>query len=158
LVPLLKTSYVSPRSFSASLLGTTAEIRKKKPRTILVSFNAPHAGAFHAILSINFNDKTRPHDSEFIIRRELRGRAVLPASGGLDNNEDVPSLSEEMTENEDNGLIISPDFALEFSVESLRLNEQFPTQTKQLTITRSSNTLVSFTTARIYSPDDSMIG
>ena len=153
----VKTSYVSPRSFSASLLGTTVEIRKKKPRTILVSFNAPHAGTFHAILRINFNDKTRPHDSEFTIQRELRGRAVFPASGGLDNNGDAPSLSEETPENEDNGLIISPDFALEFSVECLRPDKPLPTQTKQLTITRSSDTLVSFTTARIYSPDDSMI-
>ena len=154
----VKTSYVSPRSFSASLLGTTAEIRKKNRRTILVSFNAPHAGTFHAILSINFNDKTRPHDPEFTIRRELRGHAVLPASGGLDNNQDVPNLSEKMTENEDNGLIISPEFPLEFSVEFPRPDEQFPTQTKQLTITRSSNTPVSFTAARIHSLDDSMIG
>ena len=156
--PSIKTSYVSPHSFSASLVGMTAVIRKKKPRTILVSFNAPHAGTFHAILKINLSDKTRPHDPEFTIRRELRGRAVLPASDGLDSNGDVSSLSEEMAESEDNVLIISPEFALEFSVESPRPNEPFPTQTKQLSITRSSDTLVSFTAARIYSPDDSMIG
>jgi len=156
--PSVKTSYASPRSFSAFLIGTTTVIRKKNPRTIIVSFNAPHAGTFHAVLQINFSDKTRPHDPEFIIRRELRGRAVLPASDGLDSNTDVPTLSEEMAESDDNGLIISPDFALEFSVESPQPNEPFTTQTKQLTITRSSNTLVSFTAARIYSPDNSMIG
>jgi len=159
--PSVKKSYVSPRSFSASLVGIVAVIRKKTPRTILVSFNAPHAGTFHAILNINFSDKIRPYVHEFTIRRELRGRAVLPASGGPDSIGDVPSLSEdreEMAESEDNDLVISPDFALEFSVESPGPNEPFTTQTKQLTITRSSNTLISFTAAKIYSPDNSMIG
>jgi len=156
--PSVKNSYVSPLSFSASLLGLTGVIRKKTPRTILVSFNAPHTGTFHAILRINFSDKTQPHDHEFTIRRELRGQAVLPTSGSLDSNGDVPGLSEEVAESEDNGLVISPDFALDFSVESPRPNEPFTTQTKQLTITRSSNTLVSFTAARVYSPDNSMIG
>lgn len=155
--PSVRNSYVSPLSFSASLLGVTAVIRKKKPRTILVSFKAPHAGTFHAILRINLSDKTRLHDHEFTIRRELRGQAILPTSGNLDSDGDVPSLLEEMAESEDNGLVISPDFALDFSVESPRLNEPFTTQTKRLTITRSSNTLVSFTAARVYSPDNSMI-
>jgi hypothetical protein len=159
----IKKSHISFHSFSVSLNGPTDTVRKRKPRTIIVSFKAPHAGAFHAMLEINFSDKTRPYDREFAVTRELRGYASLPASAsvGSAGNGDVPSVLEDMTENQDLGITVSPDFALDFYIESLRPSEPFATQTKKLVITRSlfdsSYPSVSFTAARIYSPEASMI-
>jgi hypothetical protein len=144
----MKNSHVFSHSFSASLIGTAMEIRFGEPRTILVSFEASHAGTCDAVLKINFSDKTRPNDQEFAVTRELRGRTILPASGSPVSSRDVPNILEETTKGEDAMIIISPNLALDFSAESPGPNEPFATATKNLIISGSSNTLVSFMTAR----------
>lgn len=154
------------RSFSAYLIGKTDVVKKKMPRIIVVSFEPPYAGTFHAMLKINFGDRARPYDGGFTVTCGLRGHASLPANssvGPASSGDDVSSVTvlEETPEDglEDPGITVSPDFALDFSVESLRPNEPFATQTKEFVITRSesSHILVSFIAARIYSPEDSMI-
>jgi hypothetical protein len=146
-----------PHSFSASLIGMTVEVRFGEPRTILVSFEASHAGTCDAVLKIYFSDKTRPNDQVFAVTRELRGRAILPASGSPVSSRDVPNMLEETTEGEDARITISPDGALAFSAESPGPNQPFARAIKNLIIFGSSNTLVSFVTARIDSPDASTI-
>jgi hypothetical protein len=154
------------RSFSAYLIGATDVVKKRKPRTIVVSFEPPYAGTFNAMLKINFGDRTRPHTGGFTVTCGLRGHAGLPASSSVvpaSGGDDVPSdtVFKDTPEDglEDPGITVSPDLALDFSVESLDPNEPFPTQTKKFVITRSesSHILVSFTAARICSPEDSMI-
>jgi hypothetical protein len=64
-----------------------------------------------------------------------------------------------MEEGEGTGITVSHDFGLEFSVECPSSDEPFATQTKELIITKSSETpLVSFITAMVRSPDDSVTG
>ena len=135
------------------------EIRFGEPRTILVSFEASHAGTCDAVLKINFSDKTRPNDQEFAVTRELRGRAILPASAGPVTNGDTPNIEMADDELEDCGITVFPHFALDFYVESLQSNEPFPTQTKDLIITITKSPTIrfgSFAAARVYSPDTSM--
>ena len=131
------------------------KIRFGKPRTILVSFEASHAGTCGAVLKINFSDKTPPNDQEFTVTRELRGRTILPASGSPVSSRDVPNMLEETTKGEDARITITPDLALDFSAESPGPNQPFAKATYNLIIFGSSNTLVSFMTARINSPDAS---
>jgi hypothetical protein len=150
----IENSHTSSRSFSASLVEPTSVIGQRMPCTILVAFAAPHCGTFHALLNINFSDKARPNNQEFTITRELRGHAIFPISGSPANDGDSPDTLEVTTEAEDAGIIVSPDPTLEFSPPS---HEPFTTQTKEFVITRSSNTLVFFIEASIYSPDASMM-
>ena len=138
-------SHVSPDSFSASLLRESVVTQQWAPRKIRVDFNAPHAGTFHAILKITFSDKARPNDQGWVVTRELRGRAILPAIGSSLGDDD------------DAGITIFPYFALEFSVECPRSNELYAMQTKDLIITKAlPSPSVSFMTATVYSPDTSM--
>ncbi len=105
------------------------------PRQIRVEFKPPHAGTFHAALRITFSSQTRQNHQDWTVTRELRGRDEL----------------------EDGGITVFPHFALGFSVESPQSNEPFPTQTKDLIITKSSTIpFVSFAAARVYSLDTSM--
>ena len=67
----------SYRSFVAALLGKTVVVWQNSPRKVLVTFKPPHPGTFHAVLRITFSDKSRPNDQEFVVERELHGRAVL---------------------------------------------------------------------------------
>ena len=87
--------------------------------------------------------------------RELRGRTILPASGSPVSSKDVPNMLEETTKGEDARITIMPDLALDFSAESPGPNQPFAKATYNLIIFGSSNTLVSFMTARINSPDAS---
>jgi hypothetical protein len=84
------------------------------PRKILISFDAPRAGNFRVSLKITFIDRTRQNDQEFIVTRELRGRAIHPWIG------------------------ISPESGLEFLVERQRSDVPFAIQTRQLVISKSS--------------------
>ena len=71
----------------------------------------------------------------------------------------APYNSEDMEEGEGTGIIVSHDFGLEFSVECPWSDEPFATQTKELVVTKSSKTpLVSFITAVVRSPEDSVTG
>ena len=128
-------------------------IQKNTAREIIVSFLPSCAGLFHAVLWITFSDKGRAKDQEFTVTRDLRGRAILP--GGWAINGDV---TDNVEESEKTGITVSHDFGLEFSVECPS-DESFATQTKELTITKSSKTpLVSFITAIVRLPDDFVTG
>lgn len=90
--------------------------------------------------------------------RELRGRAILPGRPAIngDGPHDVEVLVD-MEDGEGTGINVSHDFGLEFSVERPSSDEPFATQAKELIITKSSRTpLVSFLTATVRSPDDSV--
>ena len=150
-------SHVSPDSFSASLLGESAVIQQGAPHEIRVDFNAPQAGTFHAILKITFSDKAQPNDQEWMVTRELRGLAILPTIGEPTGNEDTSDTTKGKGDVGDTGVNVFPYFALDFTVECLRPHESFPTHTKDFFITKTSpSPLVSFTAARVYSPDASM--
>jgi hypothetical protein len=130
-------------------------IQKNTARDIVVSFQPSCAGLFHADLWITLSDKGRAKDREFTVIRELRGRAILP--GGLAINRDAPNNVEDTGEGEGTGITVSHDLGLEFSVECPRSDGPFPTQTKELIITKSSETpLVSFIAAIVRSPDDAV--
>jgi hypothetical protein len=123
---------------------------------IRVVFKAPHPDTFHAVLRITFSDKTRPSDQEWTVMRVMRGRAILHASDGPAGPGEIPNIMEEMGDDEGDGIAITiiPYFALEFSVEYQQSDGSFATQTKDLIMTKTS--AVSFTAARVYSPDASM--
>ena len=87
--------------------------------------------------------------------RELRGRAILPVRPAI--NGDGPHNVEDMEDGEGTGIKVSHDFGLEFSAERPSSDEPFATQAKELIITKSSQApLVSFMTATVRSPDDSV--
>ena len=151
----MKNSHFFSHSFSASLIGTAVEIRFGEPRTIIVSFEPSHTGTCDAVLKINFSDRTRPNDQGFTVTRGLRGRTILPPSGSPVSSRDVPNMLEETTKGEDARITITPDLALDFSAESPGPNQPFATAIYNLIIFGSSNTLVSFMTARIDSTDAS---
>ena len=116
-----------------------------------MSFQPSRAGSFHSVLRIAFSDKGR-NNEVFTVTRELRGRAILPGRSAV--NGDGPHNVED---GESTGINISHDFGLEFSAERPSFDEPFPTQAKELIITKSSNSpLVSFIAAMVRSPDDSV--
>ena len=130
-------------------------IQKDTAREVIVSFRPSSVGLFHAALWITLSDNGRAKDQEFTVIRELRGRAILPFSLAI--NRDAPNNVEDMGEVEGTGITVSHDFGLEFSVECPRSDEPFPTHTKELIITKSSETpLVSFITAIVRCPDESV--
>ena len=130
-------------------------IQKDTAREVIVSFRPSSVGLFHAALWITLSDNERAKDRKFTVIRELRGRAILP--GGWAINRDAPDNVEDMGEGEGTGITVSHDFGLAFSVECPRSDGPFPTQTKELIITKSSKTpLVSFITAIVRSPDESV--
>lgn len=124
-----------------------------------MSFKAPHAGAFRAVLKIHFSDKG-PSNEEFTVTRELRGHATLPvepassrgSSGAIDESDNTMG-----SELEGTGIFVSHDFGLQFSVERPRPYEPFATQTERLFITKTSaSPLVSFKSVEIYSSDNAV--
>jgi hypothetical protein len=153
--------HVSSGSFVARLLGKTVEIQKNSVRKIEVSFKAPRAGAFHGELRITFRDKTRSDEdvslSQFTVTRRLRGRAIL--ANGPTSSEEPSKMEGGRMENERAGIIVSHGLGLEFSVERVRLDEPFATQTRELVISKvSAIPLVSLKAARVCSPDGSVAG
>lgn len=119
-------------------------LRKGKSRRIIVSFLAPKAGTFRMSLEIVFRDKTRQNDREFVILRELRGKATLPSSPASAGSKGT-------------GITVSHESGLEFSLERSRPDVPFATQTLQLVINKSSaNPLVSFEEVRVRSQDGSV--
>jgi hypothetical protein len=142
-------------SFTASVIGELSAVQTNRAQEVIVSFQPSRVGSFHAVLEIAFSNEGRANDRGFTVTRELRGRAFLPGRPAI--NDDGPHNVEDMEDGEGTGINISHDFGLEFSVERPSSDEPFATQTKELTITKSSNTpLVSFMTAMVRSPDDSV--
>ncbi|KAI0290989.1 P-loop containing nucleoside triphosphate hydrolase protein [Russula brevipes] len=89
--------------------------------------------------------------------RELRGRAILPH--GLASISEPRSTPEDMVGNTGTGITVSHDSGLEFLVEreSSWSGELFPTQTKELVITKSSpQPFVFFKGARVCSQGGSV--
>jgi hypothetical protein len=94
-------------------------------------------------LEIVFSDKTRQSDREFVVLRELRGKATLPSSPASAGSED-------------NGITVSHEHGLEFSLERAR-SEPFTTQSLELVVDKSSsNVLVSLEGVKVRSLDGSM--
>ncbi|KAI0294855.1 hypothetical protein B0F90DRAFT_1820972 [Multifurca ochricompacta] len=142
--------------FSASQVGETAVIRHKKPRRILVSFQAPHAGTFRASLKITFSDKSRQSDGEFSVIRELLGRAILPGIPASAEDRSNSATGDTVVASEDTGITVSHESGLQFSLERSQSNVQFTPQTEELVIEKSSRSpLVSFETATVRLPDGS---
>ena len=128
-------------------------VRQNSPRKVLVTFKPSHPGTFHAVLRITLSDKARPNDQEFVLERELRGRAVL-VHGSSNGGGPSTTTDEETTGGEGTGIAVSHDFGLEFSVELLRLGEPFAQQTKELVITKSTVLpSIFFKSARVLSRD-----
>ena len=137
------------------MIGELSAVEKNRAREVIVSFQPPRVGSFRAVLGIAFSDKGRANDREFTVTRELRGRAILPDRPAT--NGDGPHSAEDMEDGEGTGINVSHDFGLEFSAERPSSDEPFTAQSKELIITKSSNTpLVSFTTATARSLDDSV--
>jgi hypothetical protein len=155
LVTLSKILTTLVNSFTAALIGELSAIQKNRPREVIVSFQPSRVGSFRAVLAIAFSDKGRANDRGFTVTREVRGRAILAGRPAV--NGDGPHNVEDMEDGEGTGINVSHDFGLEFSAERPSSDEPFPTQAKELIITKSSNTpLVSFMTATVRSPDDSV--
>jgi hypothetical protein len=138
----------------------TGAIETKKPRTIIVSFKASHAGVFRAVLRIHFRDKGRHSDKEFIVGREIRGHVTLPGgsassggpSGAVDESDNTMG-----SEIEGTGIFVSHDSGLHFSLERTQSYEPLETQTERLVIIKTSaSPLVSFKAVEIYSSDDAV--
>ena len=124
----------------------TPVLRKGKPRTIVVSFQAPNAGTFRMSLGIMFSDKTRQNGREFVVLRELRAQATLPS---------IPASAC----SEGTGITVSHESGLEFSLERAQSDAPFATQTLELVISKSSaKPWVSFEGVRVHSPDDFVAG
>jgi hypothetical protein len=138
------------------VIGELSAVQKNRAREVVVSFQPSRVGSFHAVLGIAFDDKGRANDRAFTVTRELRGRAILPGRPAI--NGDGPHNVEDMEGAEGAGINISHDFGLEFSAERPSSDEPFATQAKELIITKSSKApLVSFMTATVRSPDDSVM-
>ncbi|KAH9059534.1 hypothetical protein EDB87DRAFT_763700 [Lactarius vividus] len=130
--------------FTVSVPGETSVVQKGKPRKINVSFQAPHAGTFRASLEIMFNDKTRQSDREFVVSRELHGKATLPSSPA--------SVGREGT-----GITVSHESGLEFSLERAGSDVLFVAQTLEVVVNKSStNPLVSLEGVKVRLPDGSV--
>lgn len=105
-------------------------------------------------MRITFRDKNQS-DEEFIVTRELRGRAILP--GSARGPEPSSKAEGDCMESERAGVAVSHGLGVEFSVERSRLDEPFDKLTKELVISKSSVIpLVSFKEARIISVDKSV--
>lgn len=136
------------------MIGELSVVQNNEAREVIVSFQPSRVSSFHAVLCIAFIDKGR-NDAPFTVSRELRGRAILPDPPAI--NGDESHNVGDMEDGEGTGISVSHDFGLEFSVERPSSDEAFATQAKELIITKSSKTpLVSFMTATIRSPDNSV--
>jgi len=153
----IQISHGSLDSFTASLDGELTEVQQNKPRKVFVSFRPSSVGTFHAVLRITFRDRTKPYEQDFTVERELRGRAILPASH-VSNGEasTAAGTAEDTVGADDTGITVSHDYGLEFSAAWPPSGE---TQTEELIITKSSTTpSVSIKDVRILSTDDSVNG
>jgi hypothetical protein len=160
-------------SFSARLEGDSKVLKPNQCRIITVSFTPRQRGVYGAVLELRFYDHKR--SAEFIVKRILTGLAMRSSGGKGDHQNEsarnagsrlindcaddhtkVPAYDDgELLDSDGTGTTVS--HAQGFSVESPQSNEPFPTQTKDLIITKSSTIpFVSFAAARVYSLDTSM--
>lgn len=143
-------------------------LRKGKPRRIMVSFQAPHTGTFRITLHLVFNDNARPSGKEFVILRELRGRASLPVgrSGSAhspgpfprsNRADDHPTISPEevdvLPDSQGTGISISDADGVDFGIVKRNvLNGPFEPSSFSVTISHTKGLpAVNFVEARIRS-------
>jgi len=125
---LIRNSHALLVSFEVSVPGETSVVRRRKPRRVIVSFQPPHAGTFHMFLDIIFNDSSVPSEAEFVVRRELRGRAV-PSSHvgnpgrrqlipGINRVDDHASRSTEdvLLDSQGSGISVSHEGGVDFGI------------------------------------------
>ena len=137
------------------MIGELSAVQRNRAQEVVVSFQPSRVGSFHAVLGIAFSNEGRANDRGFIVTRELRGCAILPGRPAI--NGGGPHNIEDVENGEGTGINVSHDFGLEFSVERPSSSEPFATQAKEVIITKSSKSpLVSFITATVRTPDDSV--
>ncbi|KAI9462823.1 hypothetical protein BJY52DRAFT_1415043 [Lactarius psammicola] len=158
--------------FTVSLSGETPVVRQKKPRRILVSFQAPHAGTFRMSLEIVFSDNTRPSSKEFVMLRELRGpryppgrhvgsahpRKSFPRSNLVDDHATLSTGEEDgFRDNQGTGISVSDEDGVDFGVVGRNgLNGPFDTSSSSVTINHAKGfPAVTFVEARIRPRDGS---
>ncbi|KAH9041514.1 hypothetical protein EDB83DRAFT_1627723 [Lactarius deliciosus] len=174
---LVRPTETPASCFTLSWSGETSAVRRKKPRRVLVSFQAPYAGTFRMSLQIVFSDNTKPSSKEFVILRELRGRATLlgrhvggacprmsfPRSSLVDydaaisTEEEDASLDSESLDSQDTGVSVSDEDEVDFGIVGRNgLNGPFDTSSSSATINDAEGFPdVTFVEGRIRSWDDS---
>ncbi|KAH9059529.1 hypothetical protein EDB87DRAFT_763212 [Lactarius vividus] len=96
--------------FTVSVSGEV--VRRRKPRKIFVSFQAPHAGAFRTRLQIVFTDNTRPSGSA-----HLREPVSLPGAS-------LPTIGVPTPITSDPPITVSHEKGLYFVVEGIEIAGQ----------------------------------
>ena len=146
-------------------------VRQKKPRRILVSFQAPHAGTFRMSLEIVFSDNTRPSSKEFVMLRELRARATPgrhvgsahlrgspPGSNPVDDHAALyTEEEEEFPDNQGTGISVSDEDGVDLGVVGRNgLDGPFNTSSSSVAINHAEGfPTATFIEARIRSWDGS---
>ena len=147
-------------------------LRKGKPRRIIVSFQAPHAGTFRMSLRLVFSDNTQSSGKEFVILRELRGRATLPVSrfgsappqGSFPRSnrvDDHATISLEevdaLPDGQGTGISVSDADGVDFGIVKRNgLNGPFEASSSSITISHAKGLpAVNFVEARIRSQEGS---
>ncbi|KAH9035958.1 hypothetical protein EDB84DRAFT_1201911 [Lactarius hengduanensis] len=160
--------------FTVSWSGETSAVRQKKPRRVLVSFHAPYPGTFRMSLQIVFSDNTRPSSKEFVILRELRGRAtqgrhvggarprmsfprrsLVDDDAAVSTEDEDASLDSESLDSQDIGVSVSDEDEVDFGVVGRNgLNGRFDTSSSSVTVNHAEGFPdVTFVEGRIRSWD-----
>ncbi|KAH9005655.1 P-loop containing nucleoside triphosphate hydrolase protein [Lactarius hatsudake] len=171
-VRLVRPTGTPASYFTVSWSGDTPVVRQKKPRRLLVSFHAPFVGTFRIFLQIVFSDNTRPSSREFVILRELRGRATLPGRHvdsarprkslpriSLVDDDTTLSTEEESAflDGQEIGISVSDKDGVDFGIVGRNcLNGPFDTSSSSVTILHAEGfPAVTFVEGRIRSWDGS---
>ena len=150
-------------------------VRQNQPSEVLVSFQAPHAGTFRMSLQIVFDDNSRRNRREFVILRELRGRATISGrhvgsahpresflrSDAVENQAALSTEEEDaIVDNQGGGISVSDEGGVDFGIiERNDLDGLFDTSSHSVTISNArSSPTVTFVEAGIRSQERSHTG
>ena len=150
-------------------------VRQNQPSEVLVSFQAPHAGTFRMSLRIVFNDNSRRNGREFVILRELRGRATISGrhigtafpresfpKRNIVDDQAVLSTEEEdaVLDNWGGGIFVSDEGGVDFGIIGRNdLDGLFNTSSHSVTISNARGSpTVTFVEAGIRSQERSHTG
>ena len=150
-------------------------VRQNQPSEVLVSFQAPHAGTFRMSLQIVFNDNSRQNGREFVILRELRGRATIsgrhvgsafpresfPRSDVVDDQAALTTEGEDaIIDNQGGGIFVSHEGGVDFGIIGRNdLDGLFNTSSHSITINNARGSpTVTFVEAGIRSQERSHTG